>query len=60
MALNRGLIKNEEEYILSLGEQGEKIRINFTNFTDKELYEIQSGMIDELKAWNKVRHMEKE
>ncbi|MDD5503748.1 MAG: radical SAM protein [Candidatus Omnitrophica bacterium] len=56
MALNKGMIKNEEEYILSLGEQGEKIRINFTNFSDKQLYEIQANMIDELKAWNKVRH----
>jgi radical SAM superfamily enzyme YgiQ (UPF0313 family) len=57
MALQQGKIKDEEEYLLSLGEQGEKIRINFTNFSDKELYEIQENMIRELNAWNRIRHI---
>ncbi len=57
MALEQGKIKNEEEYILGLGEQGEQVRVNFTDFSDKELYEIQSNMINELKAWNKIKHV---
>jgi len=56
LALEQGKIKDEEEYILGLGEQGEKIRVNFTDFSDKELYKIQEEMINELKAWNKLRH----
>ncbi|TBR14791.1 radical SAM protein [bacterium] len=60
MALEQGKIKDEEEYILGLGEQGEKIRVNFTDFTDKELYDIQSEMVQELKAWNKIKHKESE
>jgi len=56
MALQQGKIKNEEEYILSLGEQGEKVRVNFTSFSDEELVSIQEWMIMELKAWNKVKH----
>jgi len=58
MALERGKIEDEEEYILGLGEQGEKIRVNFTDFSDDQLYEVQTGMIKELKAWNKVKHTE--
>lgn len=56
MALAQGKIKDEEKYVLGLGEQGEKIRVNFTNFSNKELSKIQIDMINELKAWNKVRH----
>ncbi len=56
MALAQGKIKDEEKYVLGLGEQGEKIRVNFTSFSDKELSKIQIDMIDELKAWNKIRH----
>ncbi len=58
MALEQGKIKDEEEYVLGLGEQGEKIRVNFTDFSDDELYAMQSDMIEELKAWNKVKHTE--
>lgn len=58
IALKRGLIKDEEEYILGLGEQGEKVRVNFTDFTDEELVNIQEGMIKELGAWNKIKHEE--
>lgn len=60
MALEQGKIKDEEEYILGLGEQGEKARVNFTDFSDQELSEIQSYMIEELKAWNIIKHSEVE
>ncbi len=60
MASGQGKIQDEEEYILGLGEQGEKVRVNFTDFTDQELYAIQSYMIEELKAWNKIKHVEME
>jgi len=56
MALQEKKIEDEEEYILGLGEQGERISVNFTDFSDGELYKIQEGMIKELKAWNRVRH----
>lgn len=58
IALGEGKIKDEEEYILSLGEQGERVQINFTDFSDDELMQIQKEMIDELNAWNKVKHIE--
>lgn len=58
MALQQGKIKDEEKYILNLGEQGEKVRVNFTNFSDKELVFIQRWMIKELNAWNKLKHPE--
>jgi len=50
---------DEEEHLclkLSDNEQGEKIVINFTDFSDKELYEIKEKMVDELNAWNKQIH----
>jgi anaerobic magnesium-protoporphyrin IX monomethyl ester cyclase len=56
MALKLGKIKDEETYLLGLGEQGEKIRVNFTDFSDEELYGIQENMIKELRAWNVIRH----
>lgn len=58
MALQQGKIKDEEEYILNLGEQGEKIRVNFSELTDEELWEAQEYMIKELNAWNKIKHPE--
>lgn len=58
MALESGRIKDEEEYVLHLGEQGEKIRVNFSGLTDEELFEAQQHMITELNAWNKIRHPE--
>lgn len=58
MALKQGKIKDEEEYILNLGEQGEKVQVNFTDFSDKELVRIQENMIKELNAWNKLKHPE--
>lgn len=56
IALEQGRIKDEEDYILGLGEQGERISVNFTDFSDGDLYKIQENMIKELRAWNKVKH----
>lgn len=58
IALEQGKIKNEEEYILNLGEQGEKIRVNFSELNDVDLWEAQEYMITELNAWNKIKHPE--
>lgn len=58
MALKQGKIKDEEKYILELGEQGERVRVNFTTFTDQELVKTQEYMIRELNAWNKLKHPE--
>jgi len=58
MALQQGKIKDEEEYILNLGEQGEKIRVNFSELADEELWKAQEYMIKELNAWNKIKHPE--
>jgi radical SAM superfamily enzyme YgiQ (UPF0313 family) len=58
MALKQGRIKDEEEYLLNLGEQGERVRVNFTDFSDKELVAIQESMVEELNAWNKLKHAE--
>lgn len=58
MALSQGKIKDEEEYLLGLGEQGEEVRVNFTEFSDEQLLDIQEWMIRELNAWNKIKHPE--
>jgi len=58
MALDQGKIKDEEEYLLGLGEQGENVRVNFTDFSDKELLLVQNNMIKELNAWNRLKHPE--
>lgn len=58
MAMAQGKIKDEEEYVLGLGEQGEKININFTDFSNEELMKIQEDMVKELNAWNKIKHAE--
>ncbi len=58
VARKMGKIPDEEEYILGLGEQGEKIRVNFTELSDEELNNLQIKIINELGAWNKKRHPE--
>ena len=55
-ALREGKIDDEEQYLLSLGEQGEQILINFTDFSNEELIKIQHDMIKELKAQNIQKH----
>jgi radical SAM superfamily enzyme YgiQ (UPF0313 family) len=57
-AIAAGKIVDEEEYLLNLGEQGEKIMINFTEFSDNELFKTQEWLIAELNAWNKIKHPE--
>ena len=51
-----GLIGHEVEYVSGLWEQGERIAVNFTDWTDEELFRKRETMIEELKAWNKNRH----
>jgi len=58
MARASGKIPDEEAYILELGEQWERIRINFTDIPDDELYLIQEEIIAELKALNRMKHPE--
>lgn len=58
MAMEQGRIIDEEEYVLNLGEQGEKVRVNFSELSDKELMEAQEYMVKELNAWNKMKHPE--
>lgn len=58
MARDQGKIGDEEEYVLGLGEQGERVQVNFTEFSDSELVEVQEKMISDLNAWNKVKHPE--
>lgn len=56
MAKARNKIGDEEEYILRLGEQGEQIMVNLTDFTNEELKAIKEKMVIELDAWNKIQH----
>ena len=56
LALAQGKIRDEESYILGLNEQGEKVSVNFTDFTDEELVQIHDSMVKELKAWNEMKH----
>ena len=58
LALKDGKIADEEEYVLNLGEQGEAVRTNFTDFPTEELVSLQEYMIKELGAWNKTKHPE--
>jgi radical SAM superfamily enzyme YgiQ (UPF0313 family) len=56
LAMEQGKIPDEEAHVLSLGEQGEKVRINFTDFSDAELTRLKEDMVRELGAWNKKIH----
>jgi hypothetical protein len=58
MAVEQNRIKDEEEYILGLSEQGERVSVNFTGFSGEELVSMQESMINELNAWNKLKHVE--
>lgn len=58
MALQERRIVDEEEYVLNLGEQGERMRVNFSALTDLELAAAQGYAIRELDAKNKLRHPE--
>ncbi len=56
MAKAQNKIGDEEEYTMRLGEQGEQIMVNFTDFTDEELTAIKEKTVIELDAWNKIDH----
>jgi radical SAM superfamily enzyme YgiQ (UPF0313 family) len=56
MALAEGRIPDVENYLLNLGEQGEAVRVNFTDWSDAELRRIQQWMIAEIGALNMIRH----
>ena len=56
MAVERGRIGDEEEYVLGLAEQGEKIACNLSTIPDEELRAARDEMVAELGAWNRVRH----
>lgn len=47
-ALSKGLIANELEYVLSLGEQGDKIACNCSDLSDALLREKRDAMMKEL------------
>jgi radical SAM superfamily enzyme YgiQ (UPF0313 family) len=55
-ALDKGLIKDELAYISHLWEQGEQVAINFTGWTNEELFEKRQQLVTRLKAWNVKRH----
>ncbi len=59
-ALRQGLIKDELAYISQLWEQGEQIAINFTGWTNEELFEKRQQLVMRLKAWNVQRHSKDE
>lgn len=59
-ALKKGLIKDEIGYISTLWEQGEQIAVNFTEWSDEELFEKRQHLIMQLKAWNVQRHTKDE
>lgn len=52
----KGLIKDEVAYIESLGEQGEQIVVNLTDFSNKKLKELKEKVVITLDAWNKKTH----
>jgi radical SAM superfamily enzyme YgiQ (UPF0313 family) len=60
LARQRGLIEDEEKFVLSLWEQGEKMTANFSELSDEELFKMREWAIAELKARNVARHSEDE
>ena len=60
IARQRGIIEDEEAFVLSLWEQGEKISVNFSELPDEELLNMREWAIAELKARNVARHSKDE
>lgn len=58
--LEHNLIKDEIAYISGLWEQGEHIAVNFTNWTNEELFDKRQQLIERLKAGNITRHQREE
>lgn len=56
MALERGLIKDEESYIMGLWEMGEQMLLNFTEMPDQELIALKEYMVKEVGAGNVHKH----
>jgi radical SAM superfamily enzyme YgiQ (UPF0313 family) len=56
MARERGRIPDEEEYVLGLAEQGERIACNLSEIPDDELRRLRDAAVEELGAWNRQRH----
>jgi len=58
MALETGQLslETEEDFVLSLGEQGEQLLVNFSELPDEELIEIKWRMAEELGAQNIKTH----
>lgn len=56
MALDRGLIPDEEAYISRLWEMGEQMLINFTDMSDAELIRLKEYMVNEIGAGNVHKH----
>jgi anaerobic magnesium-protoporphyrin IX monomethyl ester cyclase len=56
MARERERIPDEEAYVLGLAEQGERIACNLSDIPDEELRRLRDGMVQELGAWNRIRH----
>lgn len=52
-AIRRGLIKDQHEYLLNIGEQGERPAVNFTDWSDDELIAIKEKMAVDLNASSK-------
>ena len=52
-ALRRNLIPDEHEYLMNVGEQGERPAVNFTDWSDDELIAIKEDMARQLNAMSK-------
>ena len=59
LALNTGKLslENEEAFVLSLGEQGEQLLVNFSEMPDEQLIESKWKMAEDLGAQNLKRHV---
>ncbi len=49
-------LETEEDFVLSLGEQGEQLLVNFSELPDEELIEMKQKMVEELGAQNIKTH----
>ena len=49
-------IPDEEEYVMSLAEQGERIACNMSEVPDDELRRLRDAAVEDLGAWNRQRH----
>jgi anaerobic magnesium-protoporphyrin IX monomethyl ester cyclase len=56
MAQERNRISDEEQYVLSLGEQGENIACNLSEIPDGELRQLKDLITGKLGVWNGASH----